>query len=339
MEFPVDTDILIQPPQIMGKSPKMLKVFKGIGRVAIKDLAVLISGESGTYKELVAKAIHYNSLRLNGPFITVSFVSIPKDIIEAELFGYEKGAFTGATEKRTGKIEEANKGTLFLDEILEVDLKLQAKILRFIREKEFNPLNSNNSFKADVRIIAATNKDMKEAVSNGKFIEDLFNSFNHLHIKLPPLRERKEDILPIAKHFLKEAIRKFETEPKELSKDAKDFLVRYEWPGNVRELENTIKRAAVLSRGAVIGKKDLLLEDVGSYSIKEFLEEKLRRYLKEMTKLENCYLYETVLSEVESSLITIVLKETGGNQLKAAKTLGINRNTLRAKIKKYKIRI
>ncbi|NCO67723.1 MAG: two-component system response regulator [Nitrospirae bacterium CG_4_10_14_0_8_um_filter_41_23] len=339
MEFPVDTDILIQPPQIMGKSPKMLKVFKGIGRVAIKDLAVLISGESGTYKELVAKAIHYNSLRLNGPFIAVSFVSIPKDIIEAELFGYEKGAFTGATEKRTGKIEEANKGTLFLDEILEVDLKLQAKILRFIREKEFNPLNSNNSFKADVRIIAATNKDMKEAVSNGKFIEDLFNSFNHLHIKLPPLRERKEDILPIAKHFLKEAIRKFETEPKELSKDAKDFLVRYEWPGNVRELENTIKRAAVLSRGAVIGKKDLLLEDVGSYSIKEFLEEKLRRYLKEMTKLENCYLYETVLSEVESSLITIVLKETGGNQLKAAKTLGINRNTLRAKIKKYKIRI
>jgi len=339
MEFPVDTDILIQPPQIMGKSPKMLKVFKGIGRVAIKDLAVLISGESGTYKELVAKAIHYNSLRLNGPFIAVSFVSIPKDIIEAELFGYEKGAFTGATEKRTGKIEEANKGTLFLDEILEVDLKLQAKILRFIREKEFNPLNSNNSFKADVRIIAATNKDMKEAVSNGKFIEDLFNSFNHLHIKLPPLRERKEDILPIAKHFLKEAIRKFETEPKELSKDAKDFLVRYEWPGNVRELENTIKRATVLSRGAVIGKKDLLLEDVGSYSIKEFLEEKLRRYLKEMTKLENCYLYETVLSEVESSLITIVLKETGGNQLKAAKTLGINRNTLRAKIKKYKIRI
>jgi two-component system nitrogen regulation response regulator GlnG len=339
MEFPVDTDILIQPPQIMGKSPKMLKVFKDIGRVAIKDLAVLISGESGTYKELVAKAIHYNSLRLNGPFVAVSFLSIPNDLIEAELFGYEKGAFTGATEKRTGKIEKANKGTLFLDEISEVDLKLQAKLLRFIREKEFSPLNSNNSFKADVRIIAATNKDLKEAVSNGKFIEDLFNSFNHLHIKLPSLRERKEDILPLAKHFLKEAIVKFETGHKELSKDARDFLIRYDWPGNVRELENIIKRATILSNGTVIEKKDLLLEDVGSYSIKEFLEEKLRRYLKEMTKLENCYLYETVLSEVESSLITIVLKETGGNQLKAAKTLGINRNTLRAKIKEYKIRI
>jgi len=339
MEFPVDTDILIQPPQIMGKSPKMLKVFRNIGRIAIKDLAVLISGESGTYKELVAKAIHYDSLRLNGPFVAVSFVSIPNDLIEAELFGYEEGASTGATEKRTGKIEEASRGTLFLDEISEMDLKLQAKLLHFIREKEFIPFNSNNSFKADVRIIAATNKDLKEAVANGKFIEDLFNSFNHLHIKLPPLRERKEDILPLAKHFLKEAIRKYETEPKELSKDAKDFLTRYDWPGNVRELENTIKRATVLSRGAVIEKKDLLLEDIGSYSIKEFLEEKLRRYLKEMTKLENCYLYETVLSEVESSLITIVLKETGGNQLKAAKTLGINRNTLRAKIKEYKIRI
>jgi DNA-binding NtrC family response regulator len=339
MEFSVDTDIFIQPPQIMGKSPKMLKVFKGIGRVAIKDLAVLISGENGTYKELVAKVIHYNSLRLNGPFVAISFTSIPKDLTEAELFGYEKGAFSGATGKKIGKIEEANGGTLFIDEISEIDTKLQLKLLRFILDKEFSPLNSNNSFKADVRIIVATNKDLKEAVANGKFIEDLYNSFNHLHIKLPPLRERKEDILPLARHFLKEAIRKYETEPKELSKDAKDFLTRYDWPGNVRELENTIKRATVLSRGAVIEKKDLLLEDIGSYSIKEFLEEKLRRYLKEMTKLENCYLYETVLSEVESSLITIVLKETGGNQLKAAKTLGINRNTLRAKIKEYKIRI
>ncbi len=339
MEFPVDKDILIQPPQIMGKSPKILKVFKEIARVAPKNIIVLISGENGTYKELVAKAIHYNSLRFNGPFVAVSFISIPNDLIEAELFGYEKDAFSGATEKKIGKIEEANGGTLFLDNISEIDIKLQLKLLRFILDKEFSPLNSNNSFMADVRIIAATNKDLKEAVANGKFIEDLFNSFNHLHIKLPPLRERKEDILPLAKYLLKEAIRKFETGPKELSKDAKDFLIRYDWPGNVREMENTIKRATVLSKGVVIEKKDFLLEDVGSYSIKEFLEEKLKRYLKEMTKLENCYLYDTVLSEVERSLIAIVLKETGGNQLKAAKTLGINRNTLRTKIKEYKIRI
>ncbi len=339
MEFPVDKDVLIRPPQIMGKSPKILKVFKDIGRVATKDLTVLISGESGTYKELVAKAIHYNSPRHNGPFVAISFTSIPKDLIEAELFGYDKGAFTGATEKRIGKIEEANGGTLFLNEILEIDIKLQAKLLRFIGEKEFSPLNSNNSFKADVRIIGATSKDMKEAVANGKFSKDLYNSSNLLHIKLPPLRERKEDILPLAKHFLKEAIGKFETGPKELSKDARDFLIRYDWPDNVHELESTIKRATLLSNGAVIGKKDLLLEDISSYSIKEFLEEKLKRYLKKMTELEKCYLYKTVLSEVERSLIAIVLKETGGNQLKAAKTLGINRNTLRAKIKEYKIRI
>lgn len=334
-----DTDILIQPPQIMGKGPKMLKVFRDIGRVATKDLTVLISGESGTYKELVAKAIHYNSPRLNGPFIAISFTSIPKELIEVELFGYDEGVFAGATEKRIGKIEEAKGGTLFLDEISEIDMKLQEKLLHFVREKEYSPLNSNNSFKADVRIIGATNKDLKEAVANGKFLEGLYFSFRPLHIKLPPLRERREDILPLAKYFLKESVRKFETGPKELSKEAKEFLIRYDWPGNVRELENTIKRATILSIGTVISKKDLLFEDVGSYSIKEFLEEKLKRYLTDMTKLENCYLYETVLSEVERSLIAIVLKETGGNQLKAARTLGINRNTLRAKIKEYKIRI
>lgn len=340
MELPtIDTDILIQPPQIMGKSPKMLKVFRDIGRVATKDLTVLISGESGTYKELVAKAIHYNSHRLNGPFIAISFTSVPKELIEAELFGYGEGALAGASEKRISKIEEAKGGTLFLDEISEIDMKIQEKLLHFVREKEYSPLNSNNFFKADVRIIGATNRDLKETVANSKFLEGLYFSFRPFHIKLPPLRERREDILPLAKYFLKESVRKFETGPKELSKEAKEYLVRYDWPGNVRELENTIKRATILSIGAIISKKDLLLEDVGSYSIKEFLEEKLKRYLKDMTRLENCYLYETVVSEVERSLITIVLKETGGNQLKAARTLGINRNTLRSKIKEYKIRI
>lgn len=335
----MDKDIMMRLPQIMGRSPKMLKVFKEIKKVAPKSLAVLISGESGTYKELVAKAIHYNSPRLNGPFVTVSFTSIPKDLAEAELFGYEKGAFTGATEKRIGKIEAANGGTLFLDEISEMDIKVQAKLLRFIQDKEFSPLNSNNSIKADVRLIGATTKNLKEVLAGGQFREDLFHTFNLAHVKMPPLRERKEDIISLAKYFLEEAIRKFETGPKEFSKDAKDFLVKYQWPGNVRELEKTIKKATIFSNGTAILKKDLLIEGVSSYSIKEFLEEKLKRYLEEMTKLENCNLYNNVLSEVEKSLITIVLKETGNNQLKAAKTLGINRNTLRAKIKEYKIRI
>ena len=331
--------MLVRPPQIMGKNPKMLKVFKEIGKVALKDLTVLISGESGTYKELIARAIHYNSPRLNGPFGAMSFTSIPKDMIEAELFGYEKNAFKGATEKRIGKIEAANGGTLFLDEISEIDIDLQAKLLHFIQHKEFSLLGSNKPIKSDVRIIGATNKNLKQTVTKGQFREDLYYCFNASHVKIPCLRERKEDILPLAKYFLEEAVRKFETGPKEFSRDARDFLIRYDWPDNVRELENTIKRAIILSNSPVIGKKDLMIEDIGSYSIKEFLEEKLKRYLKEMTKLENCNLYDTVLSEVEKSLIAIVLQETGSNQLKAAKTLGINRNTLRAKIKEYKIRI
>lgn len=327
-----------EEPQIVGRSPKMLKVFKDIGRVASKDLTVLITGESGTGKELVAKAIHHNSNRRNRPFVPINSASIPKDLLEAELFGWEKGAFTGAKEKRTGKIESANTGTLFLDEISELEMNLQAKLLRFMQDRRFTPLGSNREVEADVRILGATNKDLKEAVRRGLFREDLYYRFNVVQIKLPPLRERREDITALAKHFLKEAEKKFETGKKDLSREAKDLLLKYDWPGNVRELENTIKRSCVLSNGTIIEKRDLLLEEPGGGSIKEFLEEKLKRYMREMTEMENCHLYDTVISEVERALIRIVLNGTGGNQLKAAKTLGINRNTLRAKIKEYKIK-
>ncbi len=327
-----------EEPQIVGRSPKMLKVFKDIGRVASKDITVLVTGESGTGKELVAKAIHYNSKRGGGPFVAINSASIPRDLMEAELFGWEKGAFTGARDKHTGKIESANGGTLFLDEISELDTNLQAKLLRFMQDKRFSPLGSNRVVEADVRIVGATNKDLKDAVNRGAFREDLYYRFNVVQMKLPPLRERREDISLLAKHFLKDAEKRFETGKKELSKEAKDLLLKYNWPGNVRELENAIRRACVLSNGAVIEKRDLLLEEASSFTIKEFLEDKLKRYLKEMTKLENCNLYETVISEVEKALINIVLNETGGNQLKAAKTLGINRNTLRTKIKEYRIK-
>ncbi len=327
-----------EAPQIIGRSEKIMKVFKEIGRVATKDITVLITGESGTGKELVAKAIQYNSKRSSGPFVAINCASIPKDLIEAELFGWEKGAFTGAKEKRIGKIESANGGTLFLDEISELDLNLQAKLLRFLQDREFSPLGSNKVTKADVRIIGATNKNLKEAVAKGSFREDLYYRFNVIQIKLPPLRDRKEDILPLAKHFLKEAQAKFETGQKELSKEAKDFIIKYDWPGNVRELENTIKSACILSDGTAIEKRDLHVEEGNSYSIKEFLEDKLKRYLKDMTKLETGNLHTAVMSEVEKALISIVLKETKGNQLKTARTLGINRNTLRAKIKEYKIK-
>ncbi len=327
-----------EEPQIVGRSPKILKVFKDIGRVASKDITVLITGESGTGKELVAKAVHYNSNRRTGPFVAINSASIPRDLLEAELFGWEKGAFTGAKDKHAGKIDSANGGTIFLDEISELDLNLQAKILRFMQDRKFSPLGSNREIEADVRIIGATNKDLKDALAKGTFREDLYYRFNVVQIKLPPLRERREDIVLLAKHFLKDAERKFETGKKELSREARDLLLKYDWPGNVRELENAIKRACVLSNGAVIEKRDLPLEEAGSGSIKEFLEEKLKRYLKEMTQMENCRLYETVISEVEKALLRIVLDETGGNQLKAAKTLGINRNTLRTKIREYKIK-
>jgi two-component system nitrogen regulation response regulator GlnG len=325
-------------PQMVGKSEKILKVFKEIGRVAAKDIIVLITGESGTGKELVAKAIHHNSSRGSEPFIAINSASIPKDLIEAELFGWEKGAFTGAKEKHIGKIESADKGTLFLDEISELDLGLQAKLLRFLQDKEFSPLGSNKVIKADVRIIGATNKNLKEAVTNGLFREDLYYRFNVIQIKLPPLRERKEDIMPLVKHFLKETTEKHKTGNRELSKDAKDFIIKYDWPGNVRELENTIKRACILSNGATIEKRDLYVEEGSPYSIKEFLEDKLKKYISNMTKLGTYNLHDTVISEVEKALISIVLKETNDNQLKAAKILGINRNTLRTKIKEYKIK-
>ncbi len=325
-------------PQMVGKSEKIIKVFKEIGKVAAKDVTVLITGESGTGKELVAKAIHHSSSRSSEPFVAINSASIPKDLIEAELFGWGKGAFTGAKEKRAGKIESADKGTLFLDEISELDLGLQAKLLRFLQEKEFSPLGSNKTIKADVRIIGATNKNLKEAVNNGAFREDLYYRFNVIQIKLPPLRERKEDIMPLVKHFLKETIEKHKTGNKELSKEAKDFIMKYDWPGNVRELENTIKRACILSNGTTLEKRDLYVEEGSPYSIKEFLEDKLKKYISNMTKLGTYNLHGTVISEVEKALISIVLKETNDNQLKTAKILGINRNTLRTKIKEYKIK-
>lgn len=323
----------------MGKSPKILAVFREIKRVASKDLPVLISGESGTYKELVARAIHNNSPRQEKPFIAVTLSSIPDRIAIADLFGCEKGADSGPYEKKPGRIRDANGGTLFLDEIFEMDGDTQEKLLSFLQSNKCRTRPGETPAAANVRMISATTKNLKEGKNNGHFRKDLCDLLSGVHIKIPPLRDRGEDILPIAKYFLKEAVAKFETGPKEFSKEAKDFLVDYEWPGNIRELENTVRKAVILSNDPVIGKKDLLVNDVGSCSIEEFLEEKLKRYLKEMMKLERCNLYETVLSEVEKSLIHIILRETGGNQLRAARALGINRNTLRAKIREYKIHL
>lgn len=327
-----------ESPQIVGRSPKMLKVFKEIGKVASKDITVLITGESGTGKELVARAIHHNSRRASGPFVAINSASIPKDLLESELFGYRKGAFTGADRDRKGRIESADGGTLFLDELSEMEPGLQSKLLRFIQEKEYSPLGSGETLKADVRIIGATNTDLASAVTAGRFREDLYYRFNVVRIDVPPLRSRKDDIPLLIKHFLSEAAEKIETGPKGLSKEAKESILKYDWPGNVRELENVIKRSCVLSSGTAIEKRDLLIDEPSPATVREFLDDKLRRYLKDIKNLSNCNLYDTVVSEVEKALIELVLQETKGNQLHAARVLGINRNTLRAKIKSYKIK-
>ena len=322
-----------QPPHVMGRNRKILGLFREIKKIASRDDIVLVTGEPGTYKELVARSIHYNSPRTNGPFVGVNLSSIPEELKEAEVFGYDKSQ----TPKKLSKLEEAHDGTIFLAEIADSDKVFQERVLRFLKTGSSAGEKSVRS--PDVKFICSTSKTLKDPVTNGEFKEELYEMIRKVNIEIPPLRERKDDILFLGSFFLREASEKFDTGPKEFSRDARDFMMKYEWPGNMRELESTVKKATILSNGAVIYKKDLMIDDVTCFSMSEFLEEKLKRYLKEMTKLDNCRLHETVMSEVEKSLIKIVLKETDGNQLKTAKTLGINRNTLRSKIKEYKIRV
>jgi DNA-binding NtrC family response regulator len=328
----------INPPQIMGKSPRIQKLFEQISRITSRDIPVLISGENGTYKELVGRVIHDNSCRQKGPFVAINITAVPLELAKSELIGSEVTPDAKVPEHSSGKIFKADGGTLMIEEIFSVDDSLKDKLTVFIKDKGLR-LNTHDMMRSDVRIIGTTSSNPGEWVKKERSLSDLLRAFHGIHIRIPSLRERKEDILPLAEYCIDESVRKFDTGPKELSKDAKDYLLSYEWPGNVRELENMIRRATILSQGPLLDKKDLLMADIGSCSIKEFLEEKLKRYLKEMMKLDNCNLYDTVLSEVERSLIDIVLHGTKGNQLKAAKTLGINRNTLRAKLKEYKIRI
>jgi len=328
----------VQIPHIMGTSLKSRRVLGEIKKVSLRDTILLICGEKGCCKELIAKAIHDNGPRRDGPFIRVDLTTIPRDLAEKELFGCRENGPREAGGKGRSRIEDASGGTLFLDNISEMEIGLQDKLFSFLRREEPGLLDQD-SYRVNVRVVCATTINLKEVVDSGIFRKDLYTILSSVCIKVPPLRERKEDILPLAQYFLGKTVERFAAGDKGLSKEAEDFLLKYDWPGDVRELEEMIKKAVLLSSGQMIERKDLVLGDVNCCSIKEFLEEKLKRYLKEMTQLDNCNLYNTVLSEVERSLISIVLKETGGNQLKAANTLGINRNTLRAKIKEYKIRL
>ncbi len=319
----------------MGRSAVILKVFDRVRKIAAKDVPVLIVGEAGTYREVVARAIHEHSPRHGGPFVPVNCSTIPAELARAELFGTGASP-VGASSGQRGKIFDADGGTLFIENIAGLDASLVNDLTGIVREKEVR-LNAHTAIRVDVRLIG-TALDRPGIAMQGRTPGGVLKELGAVLIRIPPLRERKDDILPLVHYVVEETVRKFDTGPKELSKEAKEYLLGYDWPGNVRELEQMVKRATILSSGRRIEKKDLMIADIGSCSMREFLEEKLKRYLKEMIKLETCHLYDTIISEAERALIGILLRETGGNQVRAAKTLGINRNTLRSKIKQYKIR-
>ena len=338
VEFRVDKYFFIQPPQSLRKNIKLFKVVRDIKKAASKDSPVLIAGDDGTYKCVVSEAIHSQSPRVHRPFISIALSKMPEEKIETEIFGIRTD---GKRSRKNGKLFDADGGTLCIDDISCAPLTVQEKLYRFLKHKKIDIPQDSASAKniPNTRVIIATKNNLKDLLNKRKFKKDLYDICSATKIKLLGLKDRKEDILPLAKYFLDEIVKKYELSSKEFSKDAKEFLQKHTWPGNVRELYDTVKVSALLTEGNLIRKKDLLKEDISSYSIKEFLEEKLKRYLGEMTKLNNCNLHSAVLSEVEKSIISIVLKETRSNQLKAAKTLGINRNTLRTKIREYKIRI
>jgi len=315
-----------------------------VGRVANTDATVLIQGESGTGKELIAKVIHYHSARWSGPFIAINCSAIPRELLESELFGHERGAFTGATEQRAGKFELAQGGTVLLDEIADMPLELQAKLLRVLQEREVTRLGGREVVKVDCRILAATNQSLERAAKQQRFREDLFFRLNVVPIQVPPLRERRSDIPELITFFLAKINREMGTSISALSSEARDMLIRHNWPGNVRELENTLVRAAVLAAGPTLMPRDLVLAAqeptpamYGDMSLEEIVRLKLREYFRQTGDVEPSDLYALIIERIERPLIELTLERTGGNQLQAAAILGINRNTLRKKIAALKI--
>ena len=333
---------------IIGNSNAMREVYKTIGKVAGSDVTVLIQGESGTGKELIARAIHFNSTRLGKPFVAINCAAIPKDLLESELFGSERGAFTGATERKTGKFEQANHGTIFLDEIGDMPLDLQAKILRVLQEQEITRIGGSQNISVDVRVVAATNQELQERVRNREFREDLYYRLNVVPIDLAPLRERSEDIPSLVEYFLERTCAELEIPAKQCAPEALELLCNYGWPGNVRELENTIKRAVILSGDPLLtvadfsgltNRQETIHAVPQEQSLESLVEMKLRGSMNGIEKLDKGDIYDRVLEQIERPLIRITLEKTRGNQVRAADILGINRNTLRKKISELGISI
>jgi two-component system nitrogen regulation response regulator GlnG len=333
---------------LVGRSAAMQEIYRVIARLMQTDLTVVISGESGTGKELVARALHDFGKRRNGPFVAVSMAAIPRELIESELFGHERGAFPGANARSPGKFEQADGGTLFLDEVGDMPMEAQTRLLRVLQEGEFTPIGGRQPVKANVRIIAATHRDLRQLIHQGLFREDLFFRLNVVPMRLPPLRDRLEDIPDLARHFLKQVER--EGMPlKTIEPAALDRLKAYRWPGNVRELENVVRRLVALHSDAIIKAEVIANElrehvpaDAARREGDEPLSAIVERYLaaqveKSSGRLPQPGLYDRTLREVERPLISMCLGLTGGNQIKAAEILGVNRNTLRAKIRSLDI--
>ncbi|MBP1686292.1 MAG: two component, sigma54 specific, transcriptional regulator, Fis family [Deltaproteobacteria bacterium] len=330
--------------EIIGTTPAMQEIFKTIGRVAPTDATVLIQGESGTGKELIARAIHSHSPRWSAPFVALNCSAVPRDLLESELFGHERGAFTGATEQRAGMFEVAHGGTLFLDEVGDMPLELQAKLLRVVQERELTRVGGREVLKVDCRLIAATNQDLERAVKQGRFREDLYFRLRVVPITVPPLRQRRGDIPDLVNYFITKINREMSTNITGISPEARAILNAHEWPGNVRELENTLVRAAVLAPGPTLMPRDLALATHEAatithddLSLEDVVRLKLKEYFRQTRDVELTNLYPLIMERIERPLIELTLERTQGNQLKAAALLGINRNTLHKKITQLKI--
>lgn len=325
-------------PEIIGAAPTMQEVFRAIARLARSHITVLINGESGTGKELVAKALHRHSPRAAQPFIALNMAAIPRDLLESELFGHERGAFTGAQARRAGRFEQADGGTLFLDEIGDMPAELQTRLLRVLADGEFFPVGAHAPVRVDVRIIAATHQNLDSLVAEGRFREDLFHRLNVIRIHLPPLRERRQDIPLLLRHFLKEASKEIKAETKLLLPDVEAYLCGLDWPGNVRQLENTCRWITVMAAGKDVHLDDLppeLLhpprESVFS-QVGEGWQEALRNWVDEELKRGHVNIAKEAIESAEGILITTALGATRGRRQEAAKLLGYGRNTLTRKI-------
>jgi two-component system nitrogen regulation response regulator GlnG len=323
-------------PEIIGEAPAMQEVFRAIARLARSHITVLINGESGSGKELVARALHRHSPRSDKPFIALNMAAIPRDLLESELFGHERGAFTGAQARRAGRFEQADGGTLFLDEIGDMPADLQTRLLRVLADGEFFPVGAHAPVKVDVRIIAATHQNLDALVLEGRFREDLYHRLNVIRVHLPPLRERRQDIPLLLRHFLKEASQELKVETKVLLPDVEAYLCRLDWPGNVRQLENTCRWITVMAAGKEVHLDDLppeLLQAKPEVSpMPEGWQDNFRQWVEQRLKRGERNVAKEAVESAEGILITTALQVTRGRRQEAAKLLGYGRNTLTRKI-------